>query len=169
MALNAFIKIGDANGEARQFKYGKEKWCEIQGWDWDVEAESSWTKGGGASVGKPNPGKFNFEHYYDRASPTILYYMCTGTAFPKVVLEMCKGTGKKDMPLEPFFIVTMKEVFITKVANTVSEDGNVVQKVEMVFKEVKIDYAMQGENPDKPSMLSPMVHFTWNIPEGKVV
>ena len=46
-----------ADGESIQ--KGKEKWIEIQGWDWEVEAESSWTKGGGASVGTPNPGKLS--------------------------------------------------------------------------------------------------------------
>ena len=46
MAVNAFISFFDkAEGESTQ--KGMEKWVEIQGWDWDVEAESSWTKGGG--------------------------------------------------------------------------------------------------------------------------
>ena len=64
MAVNAFVTFFDkADGESIQ--KGKEKWIEIQGWDWEVEAETSWTKGGGASVGKPNPGKMNFEHYFD--------------------------------------------------------------------------------------------------------
>lgn len=58
MAVNAFVSFFDkADGESIQ--KGKEKWVEIQGWDWEVEADTSWTKGGGASVGKPNPGKLN--------------------------------------------------------------------------------------------------------------
>ena len=75
MALNAFMKIGSAEGEARQGKYGKEKWIELQSWEWEVEAESSWTKGGGASVGKPNPGKLTWEHYFDRSSHLLLGYI----------------------------------------------------------------------------------------------
>jgi type VI protein secretion system component Hcp len=44
MAVNAFLSFFDkADGESTQ--KGKEKWIEIQGWDWEVEA-SSWTKGG---------------------------------------------------------------------------------------------------------------------------
>ena len=50
MAVNAFLKFSNsAEGESRQ--KGFEKWIELQGWDWEIEAESSWTKGGGASVG----------------------------------------------------------------------------------------------------------------------
>jgi hypothetical protein len=93
MAVNAFVTFYDkADGESIQ--KGKEKWIEIQGWDWEVEAESSWTKGGGASVGKPNPGKLNFEHYFDTSSTVILGYICTGKAVPKLQLEMMKPPAR---------------------------------------------------------------------------
>ena len=92
MAVNAFISFFDkADGESIQ--KGKEKWVEIQGWDWEVAAETSWTKGGGASVGKPNPGRINFDHRFDTSSIVILGYICTGKAFPKVELQMMKTTG----------------------------------------------------------------------------
>ena len=80
MAVNACVTFYDkADGESIQ--KGKEKWIEIQGWDWEIEAETSWTKGGGASVGKPNPGKMNCEHYFDTSSTVIMGYICTGKAF----------------------------------------------------------------------------------------
>ena len=114
MAINAFVTFFDkADGESIQ--KGKEKWVEIQGWDWEVEAESSWTKGGGASVGKPNPGKLNFEHLFDTSSTVILGYICTGKAFPKFELQMTKTTGKGTP--ETYFTMTMEGVFITKVSN----------------------------------------------------
>src|SRR3954468_18747259 len=82
MAVNAFITFFDsADGESIQ--KGKEKWIEIQGWDWEVAAETNWTKGGGASVGKPVPGRMSFQHNFDTSSPTILSFLCTGKAFPK--------------------------------------------------------------------------------------
>ena len=61
-ALNAFMQISNAKGESKQGNgsggNGEYKdWIEIQGWEWEVEAETSWTKGGGASVGKPSPGQ----------------------------------------------------------------------------------------------------------------
>jgi len=91
MTVIGFITLFDkAEGESTQ--KGKEKWIEIQGWDWEIEAESSWTKGGGASVGKPNPGRMNWAHYFDTSSPVIMGYICTGKAFPKVELQMMKTT-----------------------------------------------------------------------------
>ncbi len=184
MALNAFIKLGNAFGEAMQGKYGAESWTEIQGWDWEVEAETSWTRGGGASVGKPSPGKLNFEHYYDRSAPTILAYICLGKSFDQVTLEMCKttggvvggperGLGLGKNSLEPFFTMRLTDAFITKVSNTASDDGNVVQKVEMVFKKIEIDYRPQGMptgpgavGKDSPGKLGPPIKYEWNISAG---
>jgi type VI secretion system Hcp family effector len=144
-----------------------EKWVEIQGWDWEVEAESSWTKGGGASVGKPNPGKFNFEHYYDKSSNIILFYISSGTAFNKIEMKMCKGTGAAN--LEAFFELTMNDAFITKVSNTAAEDGNVTQKVELVFKDIDIQYKMQGQKGAGTAgkLDAGSTRYFWSIPEGR--
>jgi type VI secretion system secreted protein Hcp len=159
MALNAFIKIEGSIGESKQGAY--KDWIEIQGWDWEVDAESSWTKGSGSSVGKPNPGKFNFEHYYDKSSPRILNFICTGKSFGKVELHMCKAVGSAQP--EAFYKMNMVEAFITKVQQTASEDGNVVQKVEMVFKEVEIIYKPQ----DSGGKLQADFRYWWSIPEAK--
>jgi type VI secretion system Hcp family effector len=160
MAVSAFLTFFDkADGES--FQKGKEKWIELQGWDWEIEAESSWTKGGGASVGKPNPGKMNWEHYFDTSSTVIMGYICSGKAFPKVELQMMKTTGKASP--ETYFTMTMEGAFITKVSNSGTEEGNVTQKVEMVFKTVKIEYKMQD---NKTGTLGAPKVYNWNIPEG---
>jgi type VI secretion system secreted protein Hcp len=157
--LNALVKIAKADGECKQVHF--ENWIEVQNWDWDVEAETSWTKGGGCSVGKPNPGKLNFEHYWDKSSAVILGYICTGCAFSEVKLIMFKrsGTGK---PVE-FFKATMYDAFVTKVAQNAVEDGNLVQKVELVFKKIEIQYSVQSET----GRLTPSTEFSWDISTGK--
>ena len=159
MAVNAFISFFDkADGESVQ--KGKKKWVEIQGWEWEVEAETSWTKGGGASVGKPNPGAMNFVHFFDTSSTVILGYICSGKAFPKVELQLTKSTtGDKS---ETYFTMTMEGAFITKVSNRGDAEGIVAQRVEMVFKTVKIDYKPQAES----GKLGAVKTFTWDIPAG---
>jgi type VI secretion system secreted protein Hcp len=160
MAVNAFISFFDkADGESIQ--KGREKWVEIQGWDWEVEAESSWTKGGGASVGKPKPGRLQFQHRFDTASIVILGYICTGKSFPKVELQMMKTTGKGSP--ETYFTMKLEGVFITKVFNSGTEEGNVAQVVEMVFKTVKIDYKPQD---NKTGALGAAKTYNWDIPAG---
>lgn len=160
MAVNAFISFFDkADGESIQ--KGKEKWVELQAWDWEVEAESSWTKGGGASVGKPNPGNINFIHRFDSASVVIMASLCTGKSFPKVELQAMRTTGK-GVP-ETYFTMTMEGVFVTKVSNAGGEDGNITQAVSMVFKTVKIEY--KGQDNKTGALLPPRL-FSWDIPAG---
>lgn len=160
MAVNAFISFFDkAAGESTQ--KGMEKWVEIRGWDWEVEAESSWTKGGGASVGKPNPGKFRFEHRFDTSSTVILGYICTGKSFPKCQLQV-RTTTSKTTPAT-YFTMTMEGAFITKVMNAGTEEGAVMQQVEMVFKTVKIEYKAQDS---KTGALGAAKVFNWDIPAG---
>lgn len=160
MALNAVMQISNATGESKNAKFPN--WIELQGWDWEVECESSWTKGGGASVGKPNPGKMNWEHYFDTSSTTLLMFMCSGQAFDTITLKMMKGTGSKEGQ-QVFFTMTMKGAFITKVSNSATDDGNVVQKVEMVFKDVEFRYQPQDDMSGK---LGGEKVFGWNIPSG---
>lgn len=159
-AINAFISFFDkADGESVQ--KGKEKWVELQGWDWEIEAETSWTKGGGASVGKPNPRRFTFVHSFDLASPVILGYICTGKAFPKAEVQMMRTTGKGTP--ETYFTLSMEGVFITKVAQAGTEEGSVSQNVELVFKTVRIEYKPQS--PKDGSLGTPK-SFSWDIPAG---
>ena len=169
MALTALLKISGASGESRlsttedpnaggKVSNGSYKgWIELQGWDWDVEAETSWTKGGGASVGKPNPGKMNWEHYFDTSSTVIMGYICTGKAFPKVELQMMKTTGSATP--ETYYTMTMEGAFITKVSNKGGEDGSVSQDVEMVYKQIILGYKQQ-KNDGKLGGTKP---FAWNI------
>ena len=160
MAVNAFLTFFDkADGESTQ--KGKEKWVEIQGWDWEVEAETSWTKGGGASVGKPNPGKMSWEHHYDTSSPVIMGYICTGKAFPKVEVQVMKTTGAGTP--ETYFTIDIEGAFITKVSLSGTEEGSITQRVEMVFKTIKIDYKPQD---GKTGKLGAAKTFSWDIPAG---
>jgi type VI secretion system secreted protein Hcp len=161
MAGNAFVSFFDkADGESIQ--KGKEKWVEIFAWDWEIEAETSWTKGGGASVGKPSPGKMSFRHYFDTSSIVIMGYICIGKAFPKVELQMMKTSGGA-VPVT-YFTMAMEDVFICKVSNSYTDEDKILQNVEMVFKTVKIDYKPLDSNTGSPRAVKT---YSWDIPSGK--
>ena len=159
MAVNAFLSFFDkANGES--VLKGKERWVELQGWDWQIEAVSSWTRGGTARVGKPAPSALRWQHRFDTSSPTIMGSLCNGTAFPKVEIQVLKaGAGAA---MRPFLTMVMEGAYITKVATSCDDEGNVTQLVEMVFKTIKIDYAQQ----DDKGGLRPAATFNWDIPAG---
>jgi hypothetical protein len=55
--------------------------------------------------------------------------------------------------------MTIEAVFITKVTNSGTEEGNVAQKVEMLFKTVKIEY----KPLDKTGPGSAVKTFSWDL------
>ena len=59
--------------------------------------------------------------------------------------------------------MVMESAFITKVSNARTDDGHVSQRVEMVFKAVKIEYKPQDSQSGR---LGPAKTFTWDIPSG---
>ena len=168
MPGNAFIRFGlDASfsktieGESTHVtNKGTSGWIEISDWNWDIEAETSYLKGAGASVGKPQPGTLSFSHYYDKSSPTIMTKIVQGKHFPKVQIVMLKQTGAPDGQGEPYFGITMDEAFVTKVASKGAEDGTVTQDVDMVFKVVAVGYKPQELTGGK---LAAQMNFGWDI------
>jgi type VI secretion system secreted protein Hcp len=161
MPGNTFIKFAEiTQGESYQkTNHGDQGWIEIGDWSWDIEAETSFLKGGGSAVGKPTPGTLSFSHYFDLASPVIMKKIVSGTHFPEVTIEMLKQTGDKDGKMATYFQIKMKEAFITKVSTKGGEDGAVNQDVEMVFKEVAVGYKAQKN----AGGLEGSIPFNWNI------
>lgn len=162
MPGNAFIRFKSQgktiDGESLQKSHqGKEGWIEIGDWNWDVEAETNFMKGGGSSVGKATPGALTFTHYYDKSSKGLFKNIIRGTHFDEVELVMLKQTGK-DAP-EVYFSLIAYNAFTTKVSTKGGEDGSVSQDVDMVFKKVKVEYYAQ-DNTGKLSTTNP---WTWDI------
>jgi len=162
MATLAFLSFFDeAQGESVQ--KSKEKWIELRGWSWGVDADTSWTRGGGSSVGKPNPGRLTWDHDYDTASPVILGRLCSGTAFARAELQMLKAAGSTAPAT--YLTITMDGVFITRAGHVGAADGSVLQQVEMIFKSVKIEYRPQDRRTGKFG--TPKV-FGWEVTSGTV-
>ena len=162
MPGNAFMKFeGVTIGESTHNSHpGSKGWIEISDWSWEIEAETSFLKGAGAAVGKPQPGTMSISHYYDLSSPEIMSRSVKGTHFAKVHIVMLKQTGAADGKGEVYFVITMEQAFITKVTSKGGEDGAVTQDVDMVFKTIAVGYKAQNGangalNTEKP--------FMWDI------
>lgn len=158
MATNTFLTFFDkADGESTI--KGHEKWVEVQSWRWGVHAESSWTKGGGASVGKPAPEALIWTHAFDPAAIVILGAICSGKSFPKAQLQVVRTGGDA---VDNYFTISLEGLFITSAVTSSSDDGKVVQEVEMIFKSITIDYK-QTDRTGRPT--APRT-FSWDIPSG---
>ena len=165
MPGNIFLKFtgdtGPLQGESLQKGHeGTSGWIEIGDWSWDVEADTSYTKGTGAAVGKPQPGTLSFTHYYDKSSPVIMKMIVQGTHFKKMEIDMMKATGGT-AGQKCYFQLKAKDVFITKVSSKGGEDGAVSQDVDVVFKEVSIGYKMQKNDGTLDEQA--VSRFAWNV------
>lgn len=75
-------------GESRVEGY--ENWIELDAVAWEVTSETSWTKGSGVSVGKPEPGELAWTQAFDSSVPAMYPYLLGGVAVPAVTVELVK-------------------------------------------------------------------------------
>lgn len=126
----------------------------VAAFSWVVTADSSWTKGSGASVGKPSPGAIRFTKLIDPSSIPTLKNITTGASYPSAVFTVSfgKGNGASTMVYE------MQELFATNVTQSAA-DGLVTEDVSFVFKAVKWTFTDSAGNVTTGS---------WDIPSGAV-
>jgi type VI secretion system secreted protein Hcp len=152
MAIDTHIKFDGVDGEATHKDHKGE--IEVLSWNWGVENDSN-IAGGGSGKGKANPGKFTFEHLYDKASPVLAKKCAQGVHFKEVVLTARKaGEGQKD-----FLKITMKEVFINYVRPRGGTQAEINEDVGMSYG--SIDFAYKAQ--DDKGGLAGDVKFGWNL------
>ena len=135
---------------------GYENWIDLDAVAWSVTADSSWTKGGGASVGKPNPGPLTWSQTFDSSVPAMYSYLLTGKAVPNAVVEYVKNG---DAGPVTYLQLNMEGLFFTNIAF----DGNTVSGAG-VFKTISMTYWTL--NPD--GTRDQTVAVKWDIPSGLV-
>lgn len=159
---NSFIQFSDGASTTSFLKgesvaLGHEDWSEVDAWSWLVSAESSFIKGGGASVGKPQPGPFRWQQDLDRTYPKLFTFLVQGKHSAKVKFDVTTNTGGSKP--EVFFNMEFGEVFYTRLATSGSSGGPLQLNGEFVFKEVSMSYKPM----DSKGKLGPAVTAKWNV------
>ena len=152
MSGDFHIKFDGVEGEASHKDHKGE--IELLSWSWDVAQVSGATSGGGSGRGKAQPGDFTITHLYDKASPVLAKHCASGKHFKDAKLTARKaGEGQK-----AFLVITLKEVFVTSVAPSGSDDGTVTEDVKCTYKDIEFAYKAQ----DDKGGLGGEVKFGWN-------
>ena len=94
-----------------------------------VTAESSWTKGGGASVGKPNPEAIRFTKALDANSIALLKAITTGKSFASAKFTATSGNGNTATTM----IYELTGLFVTSITH-VGAGGAPLEEISFVFK-----------------------------------
>ena len=126
---------------------------EVRSLDWNLEAESSGTKGGGASVGKPNPGKITIRKTNNKSTVEFFKNIVSGKSFPEISFEYY------DQGQRLIYSITVANAYITEVNWLTPECNNcpkLEMRMEMVFKTVELNDVLNGTKSK------------WDIPAGAV-
>ncbi len=167
-ASNVFIRISDVpTGESTDTTFtGVDGWNELGSCNWEVTAASNWTSGGGAQVGKPNPGTFQISRHVDSASGPILKDITTGKAATKVEIAVrAPGAPTGTAAEQTYLRYEFSGVYFTSVGQSDTDGDRALETVKFVYKEITVGY-----KPTDPTTgaLGPESAIKWNIPAGTV-
>ena len=139
-AFNAFIKIGDIEGESTDAKHVK--WIELQSVQWDVKREISAPTGGGAGreASLPKISELTLTKLLDRSSPSIFLNAVGGSQpIPTVTLELTNPTTGG-----VFYRITLTDVLVSSQQQTSSAgEDKPRETISLNFTKIKIEYYYQ--------------------------
>jgi type VI secretion system secreted protein Hcp len=161
-ATSYFLKLEGIPGDSAD-KLHKE-WIELQGWSFGVTAESSWSKGGGASVGKPVAGPAAVTASLSKASPVLYSYLSQGKVIPSATLAVSRTTSSSSAT--DYYTVKLENVYLTsaKTGGATGDGGLPAESITMVYKTANWSYSVldsKGAVSGKP------VSFTYDFVDGK--
>lgn len=171
-AIDIFLRLGTnatlLPGESRDAVFnGTNGWNDVSSFEWKVTADSSWIRGGGASVGMPVPQAFANTRKIDSASPGILAAILTGKSFATGELVI-RDTSRlvETNSVNTVLRYEFTGIYFTSVKpGAAAGDNGTVETISMVFKTLKMTYRPVTTNG---TLGNPMV-VSWDIPAGTVV
>ncbi len=93
--------------------------------DWAAEADTSWQRGGGASVAKPTVAALTFTKPADKTSPALWQRISTGTGFTSGSLKLTA-----DPSAAPYASIALGRMFVRSVEPR-TQDGKPVEDVSL--------------------------------------
>jgi type VI protein secretion system component Hcp len=155
-ADEAFLRLDDIPGDSNDAQHPGG--IAVTSFSLGVEAETSWTRGGGASVGKPNPGELRFTALVDRSVAGMLLKITEGKAVPTATLTV-RTDGKGNRTVD-YLRYSFAGVFFTAVGQGLNGTGRAAMAVAAVYKSIKVEVI--GTDGRVVSCAS------WDVPSGTV-
>lgn len=112
MAFDAFIKIGEIEGESTDEQH--RGWIEVTAYGLGIKQKISTTtsSAGGASAQRADFRELVIKKQLDLSSPGLARACADGTHIDEVILELCRAGGDK----VKFMVYTLKNCMIHQVA-----------------------------------------------------
>ena len=138
MSVDAYLKIDDIKGESQDNVHKDE--IEVLSWGWGMSQPGSAHSGTGAGTGKVAVKNLTIQKCFDKATPNLMKYCCSGKHFGIARLTVRKA-GEK--PLE-FIQIELKDGLIVDVSVVGNPgDSQVRESVTLNFASFKVEYVPQ--------------------------
>jgi type VI secretion system secreted protein Hcp len=95
MAFDCFLKIDGIEGESTDKAHAN--WIELLSFSHGMSQTTSSvvSTAGGATSSRVNMQDFSIVKHFDKATPKLAEYCCTGKHIPSVKVEICRAGGDK--------------------------------------------------------------------------
>lgn len=138
---------------------GREGWIRVSSLQWEVEADTNYTSGSGAAIGKPRPGNLRLTLPTGTWSQHFARMITQGKALPKVTIDAIASDGR------PLYRATVDGMLVTQFgiaslpATPLPQDT-----LDFVYQILKIEYYATAADGKLIT-----TYFEWNVPMGKSV
>ena len=145
MAQKILMKIGSFTATGGE---------EVRALEFQINAATSYTQGGGVSVGKANPGSLMVKRTHNKSTSELFKKIVAGASFADVIFEYYDAGDKL------YYTITLGNVFLTQVYWLSPECPTCLkleQQLGFVFKTIKTTDAVTG------------VTLTWDVTLGTIL
>lgn len=141
MALNAYLKLADIEGESRDEKHRGQ--IEIESFSWGESNFGSFASGGGGGAGKVSMNDFHFVMKVSKASPKLFLACASGRHLPDAQLTIGRsGDNQVD-----YLYWKMNDVLVTSYQTGGSSSDEVpTDQVSLNFAKIEVSYKEQKED-----------------------
>jgi type VI secretion system secreted protein Hcp len=134
MAFDTFLQIDTVQGESTDEKH--KNWISVFSFSHGISQSGagSISSQGARTAGKVDHQDFHFTKRLDKSSPFLHKHCCTGKHFPKVVVEICKNTGNKEV----IYKYTMEHALVSSIQTGGGEgQEHPVESVALQYGKIK--------------------------------
>jgi type VI secretion system secreted protein Hcp len=158
MAVHMFVKIEDIKGESVDTDY--KDWIDIMTWTWGMTQSGNAHQGSGAGTGQVSVRDVSFTKYVDKSTPVLAKWCCSGKAFGKAQLVVCKAGDKK----VPYLTLAMTDGLISSCSHGgASHDERLVETVSLHFRAFHMVHTLQNKDGTKGASIP----AGWDIAANK--
>ncbi len=140
MAIDAFLKLGDIEGESQVKDY--EDYIQVLAWSWGMSQSGTTHMGKGAGGGKANVHDLTITHNVDAATPRLMTACCSGEHFEDGGELILRKAGKEALI---YLTYKFKPVIITSVSVGGSEgEEQITETFTVNFGKYEVSYQPQS-------------------------